>query len=62
LTLHPFFPAQEFAALWQLPLPLHEFTPSQWTLAESAALARRGAPALNSPAATAAMSAPLVLM
>src|SRR4051812_3995277 len=47
LPLQPFLPAQAFEALWQLPLPLQELTPSQWTLAESAAFARRGAPVLK---------------
>jgi hypothetical protein len=62
LPLQPFWPEQPLVAVEQALFPLHEFTPWQWTLAESAAEAASGAPALKSPAAIAAMIAPLFVM
>jgi hypothetical protein len=62
LPLQEFWPLHPFAALWHDPCPLQELTPWQWTFAVSPADEVAGVDAANSPAAIAAMIAPLVVI
>jgi hypothetical protein len=58
LPLQEFWPWQELVAVEQADLPLHELTPSHFTLAASAALAEVSGAALNNIAAAVAIAIP----